>query len=93
MMKNFKISVAKFIVERNSLVATGGAIYACFKIGSAILRNAANKAITFFHVFFFIAFLSCLCNFFVIYDVFGFYCDLIVSMLFFVKYIDVVTSI
>lgn len=42
MMKNFKISVAKFIVERNSLVATGGAIYACFKIGSAILRNAID---------------------------------------------------
>lgn len=41
-MKNFKISVAKFIVERNSLVATGGAIYACYKIGSAILRNAID---------------------------------------------------
>lgn len=36
-MKKILIGIARFIVNQNDLVATGGAIYACLKIGGEML--------------------------------------------------------
>ena len=38
-MKKFSIQIAKFIVDHNNVISVGGAVYACFRIGSEMLRG------------------------------------------------------
>lgn len=44
-MKKILIGIARFIVNQNDLVATGGAIYACLKIGGEMLGEVMDPAI------------------------------------------------
>ena len=41
-MKKILIGIARFIVNQNDLVATGGAIYACLKIGGEMLGEVMD---------------------------------------------------